>query len=337
MQHQGLPVPDEVEHHRLVLEPRQGAGLAVIDAPTRALLHQMRWRQEPRERLPVVLGIALVLLLHLVIFISARLGMQPHAREALRNPSDSALQVRLIDRPPLPAEAAPPPPLEIPVPKNAPPKAAAEHHAVPPPQPAAAPSPPPPPTREAPAPGAMQATLGPPAPRLFDNGQVKLAPAPASTARTPDFVAQRPQGDDKVMKHDQPLKYTETRFDADWAPVRENILQQGLRKTLDAVTVKKTFDLGNGARINCGFAIIFLSCGGDPPAPPPKKDGDKRLNMPPANPLVPGMNPPPPMDIKECIEVYRKGQPLPQACPTDTPLRSMDAEKKRLQGNDTPS
>lgn len=333
MQHQGLPVPDQVEHHRLVLEPRHGAGLAVIDAPTRALLHQMRWRQAPRERLPVVLGIVLVVVLHLVIFISARLGMQPHAREVPRNLSDSALQVRLIDRPPpVPVEAAPPPP-DIPVPKNTPPRPAAEHHATPPPQPA----PPPAPSREAPAPGAMQATLGPPAPRLFDNGQVKLAPAPASTARTPDFIAQRPQGDDKVMKHDQPLKYTETRFDADWAPVRENILQQGLRKTLEAVTVKKTFDRGNGARINCGFAIIFLSCGGDPPAGPPKKDGDKRLNMPPANPLVPGMNPPPAMDIKECIEVYRKGQPLPQACPTDTPLRSMDAEKKRLQGNDTPS
>ena len=336
MQHQGVPVPDQVEHHRLVLEPRQGAGLAVIDAPTRALLHEMRWRQAPRERFPVVLGIVLVVVLHLVIFIAARLGMQPHGREALRNRSDSALQVRLIDRPPaLPAEAAPPP-LDIPVPKNTPPRTATEHHAAPPPQPAP-PQPQPQPPREAPAPGAMQATLGPPAPRLFDNGQVKLAPAPASTARTPDFVAQRPQGDDKVMKHDQPLKYTETRFDADWAPVRENIMQQGLRKTIEAVTVKKTFDLGNGARINCGFAIIFLSCGGDPPSGPPKKDGDKRLNMPPANPLVPGMNPPPPMDIKECIEVYRKGQPLPQACPTDTPLRSMDAEKKRLQGIDTPS
>jgi hypothetical protein len=294
----------------------------------------MRWRQAPRERLPVVLGIVLVVVLHLVIFISARLGMQPHAREAPRNLSDSALQVRLIDRPPpVPVEAAPPPPPEIPVPKNTPPRPAAEHHVTTPPQPAPTPQP----SREAPAPGAMQATLGPPAPRLFDNGQVKLAPAPASTARTPDFIAQRPQGDDKVMRHDQPLKYTETRFDSDWAPVRENILQQGLRKTVEAVTVKKTFDLGNGARINCGFAIIFLSCGGDPPAGPPKKDGDKRLNMPPANPLVPGMNPPPAMDIKECIEVYRKGQPLPQACPTDTPLRSMDAEKKRLQGNDTPS
>ncbi len=313
-----------------MLEQRHGAGLAVIDAPTRALLHQMRWRQAPRERLPVVLGVALVVFLHLVIFIAARLGMQPHAPEALQNPRDSALQVRLIDRPPpLTAEVEPPPPPEIPVPRNTPPRTAAEHRAPPPPQPA--------PPREAPAPGAMQATLGPPAPRLFDNGQVKLAPAPASTARTPDFVAQRPQGDDKVMKHDQPLKYTETRFDADWTPVRENILQEGLRKTFEAVTVKKTFDLGNGARVNCGFAIIFLSCGGDPPPPPPKKDGDKRLNMPPANPLVPGMNPPPPMDIKECIEVYRKGQPLPQACPTDTPLRSMDAEKKRLQGNDTPS
>lgn len=287
----------------------------------------------------MVLGIVLVVVLHLVIFIAARLGMQPHDSQPPRDLSDSALQVRLIDQPrAIPAEAAPPPP-EIPVPKNAPPKAAAERRVVPP-QAVAPPAPPaaePPASHEAPAPGAMQATLGPPAPRLFDNGQVKLAPAPASTARTPDFVAQRPQGDDKVMKHDQPLKYTETRFDSDWAPVRENILQQGLRKTVEAVTIKKTIDLGNGARINCGFAIIFLSCGGDPPAGPPKKDGDKRLNMPPANPLVPGMNPPPAMDIKECIEIYRKGQPLPQACPTDTPLRSMDAEKKRLQGNDTPS
>ncbi|HMH68683.1 MAG TPA: hypothetical protein VK519_12290, partial [Pinirhizobacter sp.] len=169
MQHQGVPVPDQVEHHRLVLEPRQGAGLAVIDAPTRALLHEMRWRQAPRERLPVVLGIVLVVALHLVIFIAARVGMQPHAREALHDPRDSALQVRLIDRPrAIPAEAAPPPP-EIPIPKNTPPRTAAEHHAAPPAQPA--PAPPPPPSREAPAPGAMQATLGPSAPRLFDNGQ----------------------------------------------------------------------------------------------------------------------------------------------------------------------
>jgi hypothetical protein len=312
----------------------------VIDAPTRALLHEMRWRRAPSERLPVVLGIVLVVALHLVIFIAARMGMHPHAPEAPREPRDSALQVRLIDRPPpMPVEAAPPP-LDIPVPKNTPPRTVAQRRPAstepPRPSPPQLPAQPTPP-REAPTPGAMQATLGPPAPRIFDNGQVKLAPAPASTARTPDFIAQRPQGDDKVMKHDLPVKYTETRFDTYWTPVRENILQEGLRKTLEAVTVKKTFDLGNGARVNCGFAIIFLSCGGDPPSGPPKKDGDKRLNMPPANPLVPGMNPPPAMDIKECIEVYRKGQPLPQACPTDTPMRSIDAEKKRLQGNDTPS
>jgi hypothetical protein len=335
VQHQGIPVPDQVEHHRLVLDPRQGAGLAVIDAPTRALLHDMRWRRPPRDRLPVVLGIAVVVALHLLIFVAVRVGMQPHAPEALQNPRDTALQVRLIDRPPpLPAEAAPAPP-DIPHPGNSPPRTAERRPTAAPPQPSPPPRPSPP--REAPAPGAMQATLGPPAPRLFENGQVKLAPAPASTARTPDYVARLPQGDDKVMKHDRPLKYSETRFDSDWTPVRENIMQEGMRKVAEAVTIKKTIDLGNGARINCGFAIIFLSCGGDPPPPPPKKDGDKRLNMPPANPFVPGMNPPPAMDIKECIEVYRKGQPLPQACPTDTPLRSMDAEKRHLQGNDTPS
>lgn len=325
--------PDQVAHHQLVLDESHGAGFAVLDAPTRQLLHDLRWRRSPRDSWLTILGIVVAIVFHVLLFILARLAMQPHA-ESWAPPyiiDTKPLEVRLLDREPRPATASVPPPPALPVEpakavptKAVPPKVVREisQNPLPPPPKTAA--------TEPPAPGAMTATVAPAHADVYDKqGSVKLPPAPPSTAPAPNYVQQMPKGDDKVMSHKSPLSYKETRFDKDWVPVRENIVQAGVRNVVQAITVNQTIDVGSGARVDCSFMIVFASCGGNPPPPPPKKDGDKRLSMPPANPLVKDLNPPPAVDLEECFRIYRAGEPLPYGCPTDTPQQAVDEERKR--------
>jgi hypothetical protein len=333
--------PDQVAHHQLVLDENHGAGFAVIDAPTRQLLHDLRWRRSPRESWVTILGLVAAIIFHVLLFIFARLAMQAH-EEVWAPPftvDARPLEVRLLDREPRPVAASVPPPPALPAERS---KVATTSPATPrlvreisqnpliPPKPT---------THATPAPKAdVAATAAPvaaaaPTPThadIYDKvGTVKLPPAPPSTAPAPNYVQQMPKGDDKVMSHKSPLSYKETRFDKDWVPVRENIVQAGVRNVVQAITVNQTIDVGNGARVDCSFMIVFASCGGNPPPPPAKKDGDKRLSMPPANPLVKDLNPPPAVDLQECFRIYRAGDPLPYGCPTDTPQQAVDEERKR--------
>jgi hypothetical protein len=183
--------------------------------------------------------------------------------------------------------------------------------------------------REPPAKNAMTLSLPSPPPptaaALYDkSGQILLPAATASTA--PAYVAHKPQadGDMQVMHHDQPVKYTSTRFDKYFPPPNESLGNAAMRHVVETVTKPHDVTLPHGVHLKCTF---LAGCQDPPPVPSPKSR-DARLNMAPANPLTRDTNPIKQLSDEECIAIYRDGKPLPQECPADTPTRSADADIK---------
>jgi hypothetical protein len=301
-----LPPPDD-ERHR---------GLAQLDGPTRAMLHQLRWRKPPRDRRRLWGASAIALLLHVFFFAAVWYEMKPSVRapEVVQVQLDQGIRVRFIARSAGKSQAAPPPitppppprPVREPVSKNAMTVHLPESPQAPQPAPA----------------------TSAPRPLLFDRtGQVVL-PASASSAPSADYVQHAPQGDTQIMRDRDIIKYKPTKLDPYWRK-STNPIDNALQKAVEKTTFKKTIQLPHGLRIHCGISLAALAggCGGDPPPPPPPTDGDERLNMAPA-PLVKGASTPKP-DVATCIADYRAGKPLPYGCPVDTPTRAVDAEKKR--------
>lgn len=177
----------------------------------------------------------------------------------------------------------------------------------------------------------MPGTATVPTPRLFDRNGLPLLPASAASAATPgpDYIARLPQGDPQVMRHDDPVKYRSTRFDQYFPSPDETLLGQaarGLRRATGTGDSKRV-DLPGGVHLQCKTLLgIPTPMCQDPPAAPPKKDGDERLSMAPAQPLAKGLQRPPPPSEAQCIALYREGKPLPWGCPVDTPTRAVDAE-----------
>ncbi|WP_243039172.1 hypothetical protein [Dyella sedimenti] len=328
----GIPIEhtEQVEHHRWTPPGPQSRGLAPLDGPTRALLHQLRWRKAPPQRGRRWLALGIVLALHVLFAWLTWYEMQGRRGEPFAGHArNGALLVRLIPATPTSPAGAPPPEVVLP----AAPK-------VTPPRPQAAPKPPP--VREPPAKDAMTVSLpataatAAPAPassvRLYsDTGQPLLpaassAPAPA----TPGYVQRGPQGDGKLMQHSSPVTYQPTRFDKDWKEGGGSAIDDALKRAVDKTTVQHTFHLAPGVRIHCGISLAALAggCGGDPPPQPTSKSRDMRLNMAPASTLAPGTPAPKPPSEDECIAIYRADKPLPQGCPVDTPTRAVDQEMR---------
>nr|WP_199097679.1 hypothetical protein [Dyella sp. ASV21] len=268
-----------------------------------------------RRRRWLVLGIVLVLhVLFALLTWHEMHWLRPSEPTPVRT---GALLVRLIPRP---ARVAAAPPVEVP----------------PPPPPLA---PKPPPVHEAPSKNAMSVSLPATAPApavsvasappLFDaQGQPLLSSTPPATPEQPGYVSHGPQGDTKLMQHSTPVPYKATRFEKDWSQGGGSSVDDALKRAVDSSTVKHTFHVAPGVRIHCSVSLLALGggCGGDPPPPPSSKSGDMRLNMAPANALVPDVNSPKAPSVEECIALYRADKPLPQGCPVDTPTRSVDAE-----------
>lgn len=302
--------PPQVEPHRWHNPPPAPRGLVPLDEDTRALLRAWRRRQSPREPWRFRLALGVVLALHGLFGAVVWWEMRPRpAREFVHVRLDNALQVRFVARTPSTPPAPPP--------------------ALPPPPPLS-----PPPVHERPAKDAMTVTLPtpaastPPAPRLFDRtGQPLLPAAAASAPATPGYIQRMPQGDARVMRHDDPIKYKATRFEQDFPSPHETLLGQTVRGVLRGTHTgrKKSVNLGHGIHLKCKtlFGIPTPMCV-MPPAPPSRKDGDERLNMAPA-PLTKELTPPK-RNVAECIALYRAGKPLPHGCPVDTPNRAVDAE-----------
>jgi hypothetical protein len=256
-----------------------------------------------------------VLLLHGLFVVALWLEMRPALPELRPTASDAVLQVRLIARRPAAPPASAPPPLP-----DTPIRAAKVAR----------------PSREPPDKQAMTANLtgatpaSAPTPRLFDrNGQPLLPASSASAAAVPDYVPRLPQGDAQVMRHDDPIKYRSTRFDQAFPSIHETLLGQTVRGVLRATHTgdKKSVDLPGGVHLKCKTLLgIPTPMCQDPPAAPPKKDGDERLSMAPAQPLAKGIQTPAPPSEQQCIALYRDGKPLPWGCPVDTPTRAVDAE-----------
>jgi hypothetical protein len=313
----GIPIErtEQVEHHRWTPPEPPTRGLAPLDGPTRALLHQMRWRQAPPDRARRWVALALVLALHALFALLTWHELRLRALEEARLGRRDALQVRLIRAAPpaapsAPPEMAPPPPPSRPVVREPPAKQAMTV------------------TLPEPAPAPPSTVI--PAPQLYDATGEPTLPASATSApatAAPGYVQRGPQGDTRVMKHDSPVTYKATRFDKDWNDGASSV-DDALKRVVDKSTVTHTFHIAPGVRIHCAVALAALAggCSGDPPPKPTSKSADMRLNMAPANPLVPDAPAPKGPSVEECIAIYRADKPLPQGCPVDTPTRAVDAE-----------
>ena len=107
------------------------------------------------------------------------------------------------------------------------------------------------------------------------------------------YIQLKPHGDTEIMNHGTPnIGYQPTRFEQDWTPEGESSIDTALRHAVEKTTLAHTFHLPRGVRIECKLIplmpIAFFGCGNpDPPATPLASKLYNRLNLPPANPLVP--------------------------------------------------
>lgn len=337
MHYLGKAPPSFVETHRLPAgDEAWPNGLTPLDPDTLAALRAMRQRRPaPRDRLSVSLAVAAAIILHLLLIVVVSYEMQPRVQIGFYVPHGppDVLEVRFIDRAPPPAapSASPPPPVTEPPPKV---------------RSAEATRPEPPPRKKKPdeatpavtPPDAPPATA-PAASGVFSADGSIVLPRGTPGSGGSDYTPPRPTDATGVMSHKTTVTYTQTRFEKDWAPRDENVLSQGMRRAIETTTVKKTVDLGHGVRVNCStvFFVLPVGCGGEDPSKAAHKDGDTRLNMAPANPLVkdlPGALPT--RNEAGCIAAYRRDERVPEGCPADTPLKAMDeenAERARRAGN----
>lgn len=237
-------------------------------------LPYVRWSQRPpapRDRRRPWLVLALVLAAHAAAVWLGYVILRPPPLAPARS---DVITISLVK-----PNALPPPPSLV----------------APPPLPG---QPPPPPRRvpyEAPAKGAIRATLeGTPPPRLelyTPSGAIRLPPASAPPASAPAYSAQLPQSS-RIYSGKSPVPYKPTQFNQDWAPLNESLgaktVGRAVDKIIDKTTVQKDVKLPGDIRIRCVLSPLALiaGCGGEPPQPPPKNDNDVRLSMPPPQTLT---------------------------------------------------
>lgn len=142
----------------------------------------------------------------------------------------------------------------------------------------------------------------------------------------PDFVQVQPHGNSDVMtRRYHRLDYKPTIFNQYWAPENQDLFTEWLQKLVDTLSFHKTFEIAPGVRLHCGGWLLGFGCGGDPPPPPSAKSNDRRLNMAPSRPLVPGLGTStaepvksaPPQSSKQSIQCETArvaGSPMPPGC-----------------------
>ncbi len=145
------------------------------------------------------------------------------------------------------------------------------------------------------------------------------------------YIQLKPHGDTRIMQHRAPnFGYRPTRFEQDWAPEGESSIDSALRHAVEKTTVKHTFHLPRGVRIECVamplLPVALFGCRNpDPPARPLEQAIYNRLNLP-ATPLAPP--PPPPATVAapapatsirldntvQCASARVAGAPAPPGC-----------------------
>jgi hypothetical protein len=143
------------------------------------------------------------------------------------------------------------------------------------------------------------------------------------------YVQLKPRGDTEIMNHGAPnIGYRPTRFEQDWAPEGESSVDTALRHAVEKTTVKHTFHLPRGVRVECAvmplLPMSLLGCRN--PDPPPKPVDAKvyeRMHLAPAKPLAPpapavSSAAPAPMikidNSAECAAARVAGSPPPPGC-----------------------
>ena len=160
------------------------------------------------------------------------------------------------------------------------------------------------------------------------------------------YIQLKPTGDTEIMRHGAPnIGYRPTRFDQDWTPENESSVDTALRHAVEKTTVKHTFHLPRGVRVECAvkplLPIALFSCRDpDPPAVPVAEKVYDPMHLAPATPLVTpsaaATNPassastPTPMikfdNRAECAVARVSGGPLPPGCAADAePARTIHA------------
>lgn len=279
-----------------------------LDAATLTLLRQRHWRVSPRV-LPWnrwLLG--LVALLHVAMALLAWQALRPEPRVIQAEPQQ-VLQVRFITHAPA-EKAAPPPPIVPPVPQRMPPAR--------------------PPTTTRAMTVQLPATRPEREPaKLYDREGQPLLPAASASSATPGYVSHALQGDRRVMQHSDPIKYKATSLDKYFPPPDETLGGAALRHVVDAVVKDTDVDMPGGIHLKCKTVVgVPIPNCINPPSPPSSKDGDERLSMAPSKPLAPDPHAAKPPSVEACIAIYRADKPLPWGCPTDTPNRAVDAERR---------
>jgi hypothetical protein len=321
--------PDQVEHHRwFPPPPGHDRGLHPFDGPTRAMLHQMRWRKSPPDHRRLWAALTIALFLHVLFVVVVWYEMKPgghlYQAQVVQAPADNSIQVRFITHSAKAAPAAPPVPVPPPLPVTRPVREPVSKNAMtlhmpgPAPAPAANPQPQPAP-----------ATSAPPVPQLFDRTGRIILPASTSSAPAADYVQRGPEGDTQVMQHNAGNQYKSApnQFQKYFPPPKESFVGGLMRKLNGSESNTKSVDLPHGIHLKCQkvLGIPIPNCG-IPPDPPPPTDGDERLNMAPAS-LTKGGNAPAKPDVATCIAIYKAGKPLPYGCPVDTPARAASVQK----------
>ncbi len=108
-----------------------------------------------------------------------------------------------------------------------------------------------------------------------------------------DYVQLKPSGDTEIMRRGAPdIGYQPTRFDKDWTPENESSVDTALRRAVEKTTVKHTFHLPRGVRVECAvkplLPIALFGCRNpDPPAAPVADKVYDPMHLAPTDPLAP--------------------------------------------------
>ena len=146
------------------------------------------------------------------------------------------------------------------------------------------------------------------------------------------YIQLKPHGDTNIMSHGTAnIGYKPTRFDKDWTPEGESSIDTALRHAVEKTTVRHTFHLAPGVRVECVIMPLLpmslFGCGsGDPPPKPVDDKVYEKMKLAPANPLVPpapgATAPKPAAPIRldnsvECANARVAGGLVPPSCLND--------------------
>ncbi len=124
------------------------------------------------------------------------------------------------------------------------------------------------------------------------------------------------------MQHDSNrMHYRATRFEKYFPPPNETAGGAVGRHIGDALKeiAKSVCDPKAGG--------VSAALCGVPPLPPAPKDGDERLNLPPA-PLAEDPDPAKGPPLSSCMAEYNETRPLSDGCPLNTPELAFQAEMR---------